>query len=139
MPTLELKLSNGVALSVATEAQAKDEEMKEMADASTMPTTAVVVVGAESQSPASSSSSAGSSTRRLGELAASPEARMQRIVMEKEGSIHREAHQVHEVERPDLSGWTGGSIWESGRILCEILSLEPHRVQGKRVLVCELR
>ena len=38
------------------------------------------------------------------------------------------------VERPDLGGWTGGSVWASAEVLARLISQEPDRVRGKRVL-----
>ena len=47
---------------------------------------------------------------------------------------HQEQEQVHQVRKPDLEGWTGGAIWESGQVLARLLSAEPERVWGKGIL-----
>jgi ribosomal protein L11 methylase PrmA len=38
------------------------------------------------------------------------------------------------VVSPTEDGWTGGSVWEAAEVLTNLLSEEPARVHGKRVL-----
>lgn len=52
----------------------------------------------------------------------------------EKGPLHQRSYSVHKVSKPDLSGWTGGSVWESGQVIARLLSAEPQRVQGKRVV-----
>lgn len=85
-PDLSCVLSNGIALSVKTEAEATEREREDKSEGA------------------------------------------------PDGPIQKESHRVSNVDKPDLGGWTGGSIWESGQVLAQLLSAEPERVRGKRVL-----
>ena len=47
------------------------------------------------------------------------------------GPIHRDSSFVYNIDKPDMNGWTSGSIWPSGQVLAELLSREPERIRGK--------
>jgi len=39
-----------------------------------------------------------------------------------------------DVSMPSVEHWTGNAIWESAQVLAKLLSAEPARIRGKRVL-----
>jgi predicted nicotinamide N-methyase len=60
------------------------------------------------------------------------------IGADQRGKVAALSDEVHTVQRPDLGGWTGGTVWEASQVLARVLAAQPAAFWRARRRVVEL-